>query len=722
MRTHFAVGLGLLLGLSVVCSGDDAATAPPTPPAVGVPNQPAAIKVVPFPWKTPGWQDAPDGNGQYLLFPSVQAQFDIDGHQYVATSLGVLVREQLPIGAVAAPPAPGSWKIVPELYLKNLQPLEMKGDVLWAVEGKSRRTQADPVHVLALDVKNWSVKQKLDLPPNAVPVRVENDGCWFVQTGPQPAATGGDVHAQGIGSRLPPGYWAIVLWDSAGKERFRFNAQEPPATPTEPTQLAAKRPPTPRIYWWGIDPDAVWLGIMDSRGGVPNDMPHHEVIYGPTQFIRVDRASGRRTVVNAPLWDGSRTVNQPQRILWLEMDSTPQGKRYCHVRQLDKKSLQISEAGRMEVGWFDDVAADENYLWVRNRWWTEGDHRPHAFALKDFSEVLSAGKPPITLVFRLDPPMPAGLALLCGDDQRVWLSVGQQIIELLDDGDALIREMPPQVMPSPFVPSKFVRSADAQSGSLYAAVVQLFRVTSGSDQVLVQEAKGFFDLQVGAGSLWVRTRIELLAFSDGLVLEQRVPVPPVWAMTVVGKTCFYFTSGNAPGLFKLDFAGGEAVRIESWDKRTLEWLKNTYKLDEPAPDSLKRMSHPLGMTTDGAGKVFLLFYPPSDLRRDVNLDQVGTMVWTYDIARDEWQDRDLGTGMLMTTINAGPNKFVLFNKQHKGPPGDPGAYLDFSNGRLEPLGPLPKGWLDSYDYWRIHTTHKYIYAWTPLGLWRALRK
>jgi hypothetical protein len=131
MRPYLMPGLLCLLLPAAACGGADLAGGPATQAS----SQPSVIKVAPLPWEA-------DGNGQYLLVPSPQAQIDIGQRECAATSFGMLVREQLPIGAASRPTAPGPWKIVPELYTKNLQPMQVRDGLLWVVEGK-RYGQAD---------------------------------------------------------------------------------------------------------------------------------------------------------------------------------------------------------------------------------------------------------------------------------------------------------------------------------------------------------------------------------------------------------------------------------------------------------------------------------------------------------------------------------------------------------------------------------------------------
>ena len=126
--------LVLLVGASV--AGLRAAW--PAQPSAEPPVQPTTVRVPPVAWKTDGWQKAPDGDGEYLLIPSPHASFEIGDRLYVATRFGVLVQDPLPAGAAASRTEPGPWKIVPELYRKKFQPLEVKGDLLWVVEAKPR--------------------------------------------------------------------------------------------------------------------------------------------------------------------------------------------------------------------------------------------------------------------------------------------------------------------------------------------------------------------------------------------------------------------------------------------------------------------------------------------------------------------------------------------------------------------------------------------------------
>jgi hypothetical protein len=180
-------------------------------------------------------------------------------------------------------------------------------------------------------------------------------------------------------------------------------------------------------------------------------------------------------------------------------------------------------------------------------------------------------------------------------------------------------------------------------------------------------------------------------------------------------------SGPGFGLFRLELAGGEPQRIESWDRQTVEWFRNAYELDEPPPDSLDRLSRPWWMGSDGTGKVFILHERPSDPRPDAATDEVGAMLWAYDVAKDQWEETDLGVDLRMTVYDLGPDKVVWVNGWHEGPPWDLSAYEVFSNGQFAPLGPLPEGWLNAAEHASpIRITDKYIYAWTPLGLWRTL--
>jgi hypothetical protein len=255
-------------------------------------------------------------------------------------------------------------------------------------------------------------------------------------------------------------------------------------------------------------------------------------------------------------------------------------------------------------------------------------------------------------------------------------------------------------------------------------------VESGSDEVLTSESplhlsSGFGLFCLGTESLWTSAHPELLAFTQGLVLRRRMPMPAVSAMTVVGETCFYIGSERNPGLFRLDPAGGDPLRIESWDKQIREWFKDTYDLDEPSPDALARMSSSGWLGTDGTGKVFLLGRRPSDPRIEATHDEVRMILWTSDIAKDQWERRDIEANLSWTMIDIAPRGFVLMSTERGGPPWDPSAYTVFSDGQFKPLGPLPEGWLstarfDSLGRWRIHATDKYTYAWTPLGLWRTL--
>ncbi|NLE57701.1 MAG: hypothetical protein GX616_05025, partial [Planctomycetes bacterium] len=420
---------GLLLGFALACANAEAGASPATQPSAAVATQPVRISVVAAPWKEmPAWQNAPDGHGQYLLFPSQYAQFEIARMQYVVTSLGVLVRELRLLGGQTSPPTPGPWKIVPELYLRQLELLGMHDGLLWVVENRPLQGRAvGGTQVLALDPTDWSMRRSLELPPGSRAVRVDDGGCWFLE---------GKKNIGG-GARGPMGYGALVCRDFGDRETFRLAANalttSRPAVPGGSLAGMLQTVPAPLIYWWAIDADAVYLSVVDYRGIAPNDAP---ICGGPSQLVRIDRNTGKQVALEAPILDYTTMANAPGQIFWVQPKYLSGGTVKNEIYRLDKQSMRISQVGTFEWRRIDALAVDRDYLWMRALAAAGEDRRTRAYSLKDFKEVPNAGTGPFE-----ESADRCGSWLLAGDESRIWFASRSQVFEIVDNGECWARDM-----------------------------------------------------------------------------------------------------------------------------------------------------------------------------------------------------------------------------------------------------------------------------------------
>lgn len=215
------------------------------------------------------WQKAPDGAGEFLPAPNINqyGQFEHDGCRYVATPLGVLRWRP-----------EGEWRIVPELYGRAISPVGMRDGLLWAVEGDLLTTfhpSRWSGHLVALDPANWSTKKKVNLPdqPSASIVAVEQDGFWCLE---EPKSV--------IGGRASHyGQAVIANYSMDGRELFRFKL--PPGKVAQYLPKGMTATSNPLIYWAAVDPDAVWLKVIDYQGIMPHDAP----IIGRCGFVHRPR-------------------------------------------------------------------------------------------------------------------------------------------------------------------------------------------------------------------------------------------------------------------------------------------------------------------------------------------------------------------------------------------------------------------------------------------------
>jgi len=663
---------------------------------------PANTKVVtiaPRPWNaTPDWQKAPDGQGEYLPNPTPLATFEIAGREYAATALGTLVREK----ATETTRTPGPWRIVPELYLRHLEPVGTHDELLWAVEGKPWRSRLiGEVSLLGLDPKDWSTKKTLRFPAGSLVVKMDKDGFWILRE---------DLSIP----RNKPGYTSLTCCDFDGKERFRFDAATLTTTePPEPWMFDTK--PRPLIYWMAIDDDAIYLSVIDYRGTAPND----GMIYGPKQLVRIDRVSGKHTAADAPIYQTTTLANAPGRVLWLH-STMEDGKVINTIYQMNKKTMEMSCAGVLDAGYLHGMTVKANHLWVQDV--SRGDRRLRVFSLDDFKEVPVPGEPPTLseliwsprwrVMGRVDERT---VELLRGDRQRVWLSSGTDLMELREDGTRLTRDL------SGVLGTKeLLWPLRIEPGVLFVAGAgqKLLRVQADTDRVLVRDPQavpglryGFMD--AGGNTLWVSgPENRLDAFTKDLIpLKQFTGLRWAGAFAATRDAAYYFTLVNKiPVLLRADPESGQTKVVESWSQHAREWFKRRSHVDVPPPNDLWIMGSPIWMKADDSGNLQILHTRPTDPRVDpLKWDM---MLWTYDAIRDTWKDQDVPDDVQALTSSPG---LFYDTKQH--------AVVTYLDGKWVVLGKLSEHWFDhARDFgWRVHATDKHLYAWTPLGLWRTRR-
>lgn len=710
---------GRLLCVVLAACATAAQAQPVSRPATAPSSQPVTVKVPARPWQTmPAWQDAPDGHGQYLLLPSPHGQFEIAGRQYLATQFGVLSRALPATAPATQPPATrlaDDWKIVPELYLKHLEPIAVRQGLLWAVEGRPQLRIVDgrlaaqapeTVRVVALDPTDWSTKKTIQMPAGSRVIKVEKGGFWLVEQG---------TYITGFPGPGRPGDAAIAFRNFAGKETLRFEAKTLATdSPGNPPGVHAK--PIPQIWWWAIDDDAVYLSVIDFRGVSPRDAH----VYGPRQLVRVDRATGKHVAVDANIYPDMPMVDTPDRILW-HQSQHKDGKYSEAIYQLDKKAMKIAQAAILEdCKRIAALATDGRHLWVLEMVFPQPE--PKAFSLKDFQPVVDPGRPPAPETFMphrgyrpppfMPPSAPVSTLLLGGDAARLWVVHGTSLLELRDDDKLLIRDIKDRINLEQTI------SAVCTAGKLYAASGgQVARIIADSEDVVLNNVSlppGAYHMVVAASDryIWSLTGEELLTFNDKLQLIHRSERPKQTTIfsAIEGSLYCFGDIGGRCEFMRIDATTGVRTVVESWRRHAKEWFQAAYGRHGPSENDIWSMTFPMWMVADGGKLQVLCIRPGSPVRKALI---VRTMLWTYDIASDSWQHEDIPMHSSERPWNAG----MLFDTAKS-------VLLMRKGGAWVSLGKLPKGWFEyaGHYYWRVHVTGKHVYAWTPLGLWRTARK
>jgi len=402
-------------------------------------------------------------------------------------------------------------------------------------------------------------------------------------------------------------------------------------------------------------------------------------------------------------------VNLPKRILWFRREGRTKS---TTVYQLQKEQLTITVAGKIDVP-IRGFASDGTNLWV------ESD-KTYVFSLKNLEPVAieEAGPRPPALPENVEFPP---LSILSASDDRIWLRASQsQIAEIADDGKTGVWDVSQWVKPA-----GQVHRVVAKAKFLYAfARGKLIRLESGSSDVFVRrlgDPSQLYPLHLSldGDQVWVQpqTGNDVSIFAPDLTSVATFSCePPVSQYFLAGValngSCYVFlpphsTPSYSARLVKIDSKTGKVTIVESWRKHFDHWCRKNVD-EEPTGVNMPRFRGLQRAVQTPDGRLCFIIswgmWDPASSR----YSSVKQAVWYYDPAADHWEAAPLSWSIHSTSS---PN--LLIDKQDQ-------CFLRYKGRKWQPVGRLSSDWLEAgLLNWPIATTKRYVYARTPLGLYRV---
>ena len=633
----------------------------------------------------PVWQKAPTGIGEFFPFPgTVTVGYRVDEHRFEATYSGTLVTE-----------GNKRWHIAPDLYLRNLYPVFKEENTLWA---------RDPNYLVAVDLQDWSIKAQAPLPMRSQPFTVRDNHIWCLEDNP--------FSNYSVNSSVNISGTSVVQYDMKGNELYRFklpNNEIRPQT-SDPYTIA----PFSLIIWAAVDKNYVWLGVRvypnlsyytyqkgdPFGGGVIYDLSLVEF-----QLVRMDRQSGERIELECEGGLETKCFELSDHILLVNSSKDQPGKIY----KIDKENLQVEFLGRIDPVYSSYINTDGENLWFVCSKYNK------IISLSDLNsvKVVKNDYPPVYL-----PPARFGDTctpdILGGDAERLWLEVpGGLIVEINDDDTVRARDLSKWYHEA----IKGFSAAISRPGLLY---VQgngcLIRLDANSENLTVNPTKS--RLFAAGDSMVVtqpETRRQFIFFPPDLTRQIGTLKHDInhalglfkGAAAIASE--LYLFDYEADNLYKIRAHTGSITPVDSWRVWADSWLEKNQKGKGKHWPNLRTLNHlaePIKVISLPDGKI-RFFYKFS--YRMGPLYQVDPLlIVTYDSNTDQWQSRWFGDSIGMFQRNHYSDANLLYDSKTN-------EILLYQNNRWTRRGPLPSELL----FYAAHATRRYLYAKTPLGLYRV---